>query len=216
MTSINNQIIYLRDLIRAASLDRLQKREFGGKSPYHGERIWIDTEKCTMASKHDFSRRKSGVVMDGEWDTLQVPLVKLPKIAYCMRHWQDGLSWEEAGAYQYMLELIQQVGRVDGCKNIDQIISRYAKLDNIFLTVRSEKRLRVSQKAKGLAFRECGGIYIHIARDGTPLFGGAGHHRLAIAKALKCSHFPAQLGVVHIDALPKLLELRKSPFNSDL
>ena len=50
-----------------------------------------------------------------------------------MRHWHDGLSWDEAGAYQYMLELIQQLGRVDGCKNIDQIISRYAKLDNIFL-----------------------------------------------------------------------------------
>lgn len=167
-----------------------------------------------MAIENGFSRRNSGLVMSGDWDTHRLPLLKLPKIAYCMSHWQDGLSWEETGAYQFMLELIQKLGHVDGCSNIDQIISRYVKLDNIFLNVKSEQRLQVSSVAKGIAFRECGGIYIHIGHDGSPLFGGAGHHRLAIANALEISHFPAQIGIVHSAALPKLVELRKFPFKS--
>ena len=125
MARIINRLAYLRDFLRAAKADRQQYKQFGNIAPRYGERIWVETNSCTMSTERVFSRRKSGMVMDGNWDAHRTPLVELPKIAYCLRHWQEGLSWEEAGAYKYMLHLIQKSGRVDGLKTIDQILARY-------------------------------------------------------------------------------------------
>lgn len=214
MASIINRMVYLRDFLRAAKVDQQQRKQFGDIAPRYGERIWVETKSCTMATERVFSRRKSGMVMNGNWDAPRTPLVEIPKIAYCLRHWHEGLSWEEAGAYQYMLDLIQKSGRVDGLKTIDQVVARYAQLDTIYSDVRSSGSLHVSANAKGGAFRECGGIYVHIGHDGAPLFGRAGHHRIAIANALHISHFPAQIGVVHVDALSLLPDLREFPIYS--
>ena len=58
-------------------------------------------------------------------------------------------------------------------------------------------------------FREVGGIYIHIGVDGKPYFGGGGCHRFAIAHILQII-FPAQIGCVHVSAIPYLKGYRKS------
>ena len=45
---------------------------------------------------------------------------------------------------------------------------------------------------------------MHIDRQGKPIFGLGGNHRLAIALTVGLRSFPAQLGVIHPNALPKL------------
>lgn len=49
--------------------------------------------------------------------------------------------------------------------------------------------------------RESGGVYVHINRNGEAIFGGGGIHRFAIARILSLDTIPAQLGVVHEEAL---------------
>jgi len=212
MTSLISQLQYARDALRSKGLDWLQRQNNGEISPRYGERIWIETKQCTMSTKKAISRRKSGRIMGGEWDDCRTPVAELPKISYCLDHWCGGLSWEEAGAYEYMQELIRlKSGRVDGLLTIEDIIARFKTLDGIYLQVKAENQLKTAADAKGIAFRESGGIYMHIGRDGTPLFGNAGHHRLAIALALELPFFPAQLGLVHAQALASLPKFRENP-----
>ncbi len=42
---------------------------------------------------------------------------------------------------------------------------------------------------------------MHFTRTGTPVFGGGGHHRLAIAQVLALPQIPVQVGLVHAEAI---------------
>ena len=210
LASVTNEILYMRDAVRAAKRDRHQRRKFGAATPLYAERIWVNPSECLVATSQSISRRKSALVSSGDWDEPHIAIGEVPKIRYCLRHWLDGLSWQEAGAYDHMLKLIEQKsGAVDGVANLAQIKARYAKLDKIFAQVKAEGALQTMAALKDKNFRESGGIYVHIDRSGAPLFGNAGHHRLAIAIALRLENFPAQLGIVHEDALAHLEAYRQ-------
>ena len=212
LASLVKELLYLRDTYRAGRLDRKQRGKYGPNTPKYAERIWVDSNQCKAAVYHSISRRKSGLVMGGDWDQNLRAITENPKIRYCLAHWQTGLSWQDAGAYEYMLTLIKQKsGPVDGVANLSEIKDRYAKLDTIYAQTQKDGGLKTAQTVKGKNFRESGGILIHIDRHAAPLFGNAGHHRLAIALALGFSHFPAQLGVVHPDALSALENYRAAP-----
>ncbi len=137
-----------------------------------------------------------------------MPLSNLPKFAYCMRHWQDGLSWEESGAYDHIENLMESQNSVDGCRTRSDIIKRFEMLDAIFEAVRKAGELTAAGKLPNAIFREYGGVLVHIDRNGAPLFGLGGFHRLAIAKILKFPSFPAQIGLVHPDAIDMLEKYR--------
>jgi len=212
LVSIAKELLYLRDSIRAGRLNRKQRRKFGQATPQYAERIWVETSQCLEAARQKISRRKSGLVMSGDWDRERRDITEIPKIRYCLAHWQNGLSWEDAGAYEHMLSLIEQKsGAVDGVSNLSEIKDRYKKLDAIYAQTQKDGALKTAQTIRGKSFRESGGILIHLDHNGPPLFGNAGHHRLAIAQAHGFSHFPAQLGVVHPDALPHMDKYRAVP-----
>ena len=93
-----------------------------------------------------------------------------------------------------MLSIIKKKPGADGCNNIDDIRQRYERLDELI------EYLRLGGTFKeGTGFRESGGVYIHIGREGEMIFAGGGCHRLAIAQKLNLKEIPAQLGVVHRD-----------------
>jgi len=92
-------------------------------------------------------------------------------------------------------------GRFDGCETLEDVVRRYERLDEVFDQVRREGRLRTAAELGG-SFRERGGVYVHIGRHSQPVFSLRGNHRLAIARILSLSLMPAQLGVVHPEALP--------------
>ncbi len=135
-----------------------------------------------------------------------------PKLDACYLHWSDGVSWSDTGIYEVMLDLIAKRGKVDGCRNLKDVQDRYERLDGVFSTVSEEGRLRVMSAVNPKNFREVGGVYFHIGRDGNPIFGGGGQHRLAIALILGIEHIPAQLGVIHPDALKTLGAYRDRKF----
>ncbi len=80
-------------------------------------------------------------------------------------------------------------------------MGRYQALDELFELVASERRLRRQVELNSRSFRELNGVYVHIGRNAEVLFAGGGFHRLAIARVLGLETIPAQLGVVHEEAL---------------
>jgi hypothetical protein len=124
------------------------------------------------------------------------------KMQACRKHWESGVSWADTGIFDYVLGVGSARGRpLDGCRTYGDVRARYLELDRIFETVQLEGRLRTKRELPGNSFREAGGIFLHFGRTGAPLFGGGGTHRLAIAKILGLRIVPAQVGVVHEDAV---------------
>ncbi len=124
-------------------------------------------------------------------------------------HWLEGVSWKDTGIYDELMSKINRYGSFDGCRNEKDVLGRYSRLDELFCRVRKEKKLRSQQELSQRAFREEGGILIHIGPGGEPYFGGNGNHRMAIAMAAGLHRIPAQLGAIYVDALVKLPVLRQ-------
>ena len=175
---------------------------YRGKAPRTGEGMWLTMPEHVSALIEGIPRRQSGSVKRGNWDLRTQDAQSLPKIKACLDHWLHGTPWERTGIYDYMLALLpEHGGEVDGCRTFADVVARYQRLDAIFVQIAREERLRVQSELFPGAFRELGGILFHIGRDGAPIFGLGGHHRLAMAIALNLSVIPVQVGVVHRDAL---------------
>lgn len=175
--------------------------EHGLGAPRYAERIWFDPSACAFATLQ-FARRHSGETRAGDWDTEIEPVDNLAKIEFCRLHWEDGVPWEETGAFDHWAALSADGRVVDNCSSLDDLAERYRRLDRMFEQLRTDRRLRTRRELPGRSFRELGGIYIHVDRSGKPLFGGGGFHRFAAAQILGFTRAPAQVGVVHSAALP--------------
>jgi hypothetical protein len=188
--------IYLRDLINLL--------RFGRKAPLFAQCIIINPEDVGRAIKSKIPRGHSGKVWSGDWDLKTVNLEKYPKFKFCKRRFVDGESWEKIGAYKHVQKWIVSCGQHDECMTYSDIVERYEKVDVLYNEIRLTGLLKMRREINPRNFREEGGIYIHIGRHGNLIFGKGGWHRLAIAKILGIKKVPAQLGVVHKDALGTL------------
>jgi hypothetical protein len=180
---------------------------YGLEAPRFGEQLYIPTADCVsaMASPRG-ARKNSGKVMAANWSPILRPLESVPKIKACINHWQYGLSWEDAGAYQHASERIEKKGNADWCTNMDQVVDRYEELDRIFENVRLSGKLSPRRNGNRLI----DGILIHIDSAGRPIAGG-GWHRFSMALVLNMDWFPAQVGLVHPQSIPKLKQFREPP-----
>ena len=146
--------------------------------------------------------------MSKDWYPVVERLDKNPKISYCIKHWQNGLSWEESGAIDFHMKAIEVNGRMDNCRTRADVERRLSLLDNIWQLAKLTQKLKLKREISPFSFREYGGILVHIDRQGKPIFGLGGQHRLAIALTVGLRSFPAQLGVIHPNALSKLQTYR--------
>ena len=146
-------------------------------------------------------RRHSGLVKDGDWDQARRNVETGRKYRACVAHFVDGKSWEETGIVDELMEEIARNGIYDGCRTRDDLLRRYDRIDLLYEDIARTRRIEpVSTRPERLR-REHGGVFVHIARDGLPLLGGDGNHRLAIARILELVSIPAQVGVVHRRAM---------------
>ena len=204
--------------IRKYGKDVQNTIKYGRNAPVYAERIWIRPADCTEAIEseaitqafHNLGPRSaSGRVIDFLWPfERKLHIMKIKKIKCCVEHWVNGVAWENTGIYEYMKTRILKEGSVDGCSNMKDIIERYNKLDAIYEEVKKEGRLKTRKEINPNAFREKGGILIHIGPNGVPYFGMGGTHRFAIALTLDIV-MPAQLGIIHKSAISLLPNLRK-------
>lgn len=200
----------LRDLANLVS----QGKDF----PRAQERIWIDPSRLTRvytrnpAQTPDFKRRHSGMVIAGDWDENTEPLDASWKVAACLAHFRDGTSWEDTGVYARMKSMIAERGQFDSCQTEEDIIARYQKIDALYSDIR-KNGFRDETVLRFGTPRLPEGVFVHLDRNGTPIFGAIGNHRIGIARALGLTRIPAQLGVVHPGAIERdaLADLRVCP-----
>ncbi|MCP2043994.1 hypothetical protein [Pontibacter sp. HSC-36F09] len=189
------------------------KIRYGANAPMYAELIFVDpmqVDQYSFAWKH----RDSGRVIGGDWDQ-QENLTAIDsrfKFNACIERWKLNKTWEETGIYEFMLNLILHRNRpVDKCNSLEDIIARYEQLDDLLEKVKETGRLNTQRELNPSCYNEEGGIFIHIGRKNQTIFGGGGIHRLAIAKVLQLSSIPAQLGVVHSEALPTWTVYKQVP-----
>lgn len=195
-------------------MDMKNRMKYGRSAPVIAERIWVDPLECKKAlhGRHINSQIRqasgSGCVVESDWpEHKAVPVSDIKKIQFCIDHWVKGISWSETGIFKYLEDIIAVNGKADRCRNREDIVKRYNNLDHVFNQIKKEGRFRTKKELNKKNFRERGGALFHIGPEGEIFFSFKGCHRFAIAYVLKL-RIPAQLGYVHIDALPFLSKYR--------
>ncbi len=184
--------------------DAVNVLTFGPEAPRFAELIYVPTAACTAALKPYVGHRKnSGKVMEPSWTPEMQPVESVRKVEICLRHWREGMSWEDAGAYENAARKIAEKGNADWCTTLEEVVSRYENLDRVFEVVRAEGRLRATGRVGVRGGRVLDGTLVHIDERGNPIAGGGGWHRLGMALALDLPEFPAQIGMVHPQAIPE-------------
>lgn len=193
-------------LLRGPLRDGVNRVLRGPQAPRAQERIWVDPQDLGRTYIRnpdvtpDFKRRHSGLVIGGDWDKMTEPTDQSRKIAACLAHFVDDVPWENTGIFTWMQDMIARRGRFDSCRTLDDIKTRYAAIDRLYADIRNSG-FRDETVMRSGAPRLPEGVFVHIDRHGDPIFGAIGNHRLAIARALGLGRIPAQIGVVHPDAM---------------
>lgn len=196
--------------VKAIRKDRSNRHEFGDRAPRYAERLWVKTSDVEYGLKL-WSSKKSALVVTGWPEDLSRPLNDWVSVRACLDHWVKGVSWEDTGLINQMMQWIDEKGKVDRLSTRADVLTRYKQLDDLYSAVLKEQRLRTRSELVAGNFREEGGILIHIGPEGKPFFGGKGNHRIAIAIAAGLEYFPAQLGAIHFSALDSLPQYRHCP-----
>lgn len=192
--------LYFR-LFRQGYLRRqiVNQIRFGfAKAPRPFERLWLDPRSVVSSVNRHRKRDDSGLVVAGDWDLDTHPLSSKPKIQACADHFIQGLSWDQTGIFELAAQKIRSGEAYDGCISMADVAGRYRQLDEMYEALESGQPYLTMAELNGKRnTREKGGVHIHIGRNGEPIFGGGGNHRLAIAQILGLESIPVQLGIVH-------------------
>lgn len=187
--------------------DITNRLRFGRACPRSCELIYVETSSIValpLSWKKDMGGRiDSGLVVD-TWKAKKsdyIPLERVVKIDQCIKRWKLGMPWEDTGALDFYK---------DKGLDLERITRRHEILDSIFKKVKRDRKLTPKSQLRRINFREKGGIRINIGPSGEPVFVDDGTHRLAMALVAEIPVVPAQLGIVHINALNLLEEYRSN------
>ena len=173
------------------------------------ERLWIDPLAVEHYVVEGSSLWDSGRVAFHDFtDGRRRPIDDDPILRASAARWLHGLPWEETGEIERMEQAIREKGPIKGCRTRADILARCARLDEIFATIQREARVRPQAEVEPSAFREVGGIGLHIGPGGIPVRAANGRHRFAMARILALRSIPVRVALVHHSALPMLDELR--------
>lgn len=187
--------------------------KYGLAAPKTFEGLLINPRECKLGihSKYvaNVNPNYCSALVVNEWPLRgAVPVIDLPRVKFCIRHWEKNETWEEVGAYDRLRKKIFKNAISDhGIKTEQEIIFRYEKLNKIFEQIKKDGRFRRAGELSNNNFREKGSVLIHLGPNGELFFGLKGNHRFAIAYILNIP-IPAQIGVVHESSLAKLQSLR--------
>ena len=192
--------------------DLSNKLKYGRDAPLFMETLWVNPgDVDTVIGKEEVFNATglhrsnvSGMIVD--WDDVEKPssLADEYRIQYCYKHWKENESWDEIGVIDYMTKSNKY-----GDWPVEKIRARFQMLDKAFEETKKLGRLKKRKEIDPDNFREKDGIYVHIAKNGKPVFGGNGFHRLAISKVLGLEEIPVCVGMVDKEAIPLLKNYRK-------
>lgn len=115
--------------------DVTNRLRFGPDAPQSDELIWIRPRDVTHWYAADptkgaprFRRRHSGSVVAGDWDKSRTPFAGHIKLDSIRAHFEQGVPWEETELFDWMLQRIEELGRIDGVTDRAGLIRRYERL----------------------------------------------------------------------------------------
>jgi len=176
------------------------------------ERIWVDPREIdTIIYREEVKAvtgihrsKASGCVVDWKKIKGEKPLMEEFRVQYCFKHWKEGMEWDEIGVYDYMSNT-----KMYGNWPREKITARFKMLDKAYEEAKKTGRLKTRNELQPSNFREKDGILVHIGKNGKPIFGGNGFHRLAIAKVLELDLIPACIGIVDKESIKFLDQYRR-------
>lgn len=195
--------------------------KYGWKAPRYAELIFVDPTNIEMYISTDLinktfnnnkrikQRKYSGYVTNNKelFNNAQ-SIFELPKIRFCYQHWDQGLPWKDTERDKYYRENFNVGIFPDKIFDFSQVENRYHNLDQIFNEVKKSGYLKTKKEINPNNYRESGGVFVHIGPKGNIYFSGGGQHRFSIARILGIK-MPAQIGIVHKDAIKYLNDMRK-------
>ncbi|MBS0124430.1 hypothetical protein [Thetidibacter halocola] len=187
--------------------DLVNRLRHGARAPLSDMAIYPrprDVTHALVAPKggQRLRRQHSGLVLGGAWDRNRIAVENDIKLASCRMRWVEGADWAETPIYRRQLEEIAQGRAPDDCRSREDMDRRFAMLDRVFAETKARGRMLDMEELPEFHYRRAhGATLIHVGRDGACLRGGGGAHRFAIAHILDLPEMPAQLGVVHPDAI---------------
>lgn len=176
------------------SRDLWNRLRFGPGAPRSCECFEVPVSAVDVLIKpRRFIQSRSGKVVGGEWDQSVVPLDEVHKyrIIWSM------LDSDQMGESEDVLAYYSNRSKYSD----EELQARYEHLKESMKRIRSEGRLRTRLELDPDNFRERGGILVHVGARGQLIFGGAGYHRLTIARFLGFETMPVCIGVVHPQAV---------------
>lgn len=182
---------------------------FHGYPIQYAQQIWINpndvklflnpqTIPFPVSKSH---RELSGLISDQPWDDAAIDLSDVPQYREVTLRFFHGYSWGETGAIERLHSLLKAGKRCAGCTTTKDIYRRFGEIDRLYSQIQQSKRLKTRAEVDACPFRELNGVFIHVDSQARPLFGSGGAHRLFISQLVELTTIPAQVGLVHPNAL---------------
>lgn len=188
--------------------DLRNRLTYGAAAPISDECIFIDPRAVTLRyvpsprnGAPKFRRSDSGRVVTGDWDQSVAPLTTNIKEEAITQHFMAGVPWEQTALFAKLSRDIAEKGVADDCHTVEELRARYERMDRLYDEASRTGKLLPRRALPDYFRREHGGIFVHIDRNGRAIRSGGGMHRFAVARLLGLTDVPAQVGVVHFDAV---------------
>jgi len=200
-----------RSLIIMSALRRDIKNKilYGIKAPLKFERIYVKTEEIKKRI-YGIDYSESALIFNHKWPTeREILIMEEEYTKLIVNKYENDLSWEESGYIENRMSMIKKGFLRDGVISKEIILNRCKSWDAIYNEVKKTGRMKSRKDIDKYPFRERGGIMISISDKGELIKTGQGNHRLLIAKILNVPVIPAQIGLVHVNSMGILNEIRE-------
>lgn len=175
---LRNLMLPLRGRRRKVVVEDLRNiLRYGIHAPRLHMQIYVVPQEITQVIDDPvFNERRMvrirNVIIDGNWDGAPTAL---RNARYCnvrkiyesvSSRIRSGVAWEQTPAYDRMLSRIERYGgEYDKCRNLQDVIARYHRLDALIDEVRDSGRMKSIREVHPVGFREVEGIHVAVTRS---------------------------------------------------
>jgi hypothetical protein len=157
--------------------------------------IWVRPEDIIYKICSDHTLR-ADAILAGDWDLDRVPLTASVKYQSIVKHFKDGVAWEDTALFDDYAARFGRGEIVRGASSLERLKRQYeTRVEAVFKDL-GTTGFRI---ARDLLGRPTNLPHVHIGRDGEILYGTKGNHRLAMAKLLSLSVIPCHVRARHAD-----------------
>ncbi|WP_254838773.1 hypothetical protein [Natronomonas marina] len=185
---------------------RLRNGLVDGRSHRYGirrvdpDRIeYVTSESARLDAGHGYldvgafdKFRRTGAVMSGDWDDLDVRFADLRIYRGIREYAEHGTPLTDTEFFSRTAEEIDDGNRPWGCASVEALEERCRYVESLYERVRHEGY----RSQRELGKHPVDEVNVNVGRRGDLLFND-GRHRLAIAKVLDVDRIPVRILVVH-------------------